>query len=856
MNVLSSLAAGLASRYDIEREIGRGGMATVYLARDVRHDRHVALKVLDPELGAVLGAERFLSEIRVTANLQHPNLLPLFDSGNVGGLLFYVMPFVEGENLRHRMDRERQLPIDEAVRIAVCIASALDYAHRHGVIHRDLKPENILLHDGQPLVADFGIALAVSNAGGARVTQTGLSLGTPQYMSPEQATGDRGIDARTDIYSLGAVTYEMLAGEPPHVGTTAQAIIARLMTEEPRSLTAARRSVPAHVDAAVRCALEKLPADRFATAAQFAEALQGRGAALPTASHTTAVATPRSARARVVPWAVAGTLGLLAIVAGSGWWRAAQAPPPPRPIITQLLPPAGHEFASGAQFAVSNDGRRIAFVARANDGSTSMWLQSLDTVEAAELKGTEGASRPFWSPDDASIGFFARGSLRTMSAVGGSIRTLCRAPNPSGGVWSDDGAIYFQSAPRTPVRRVPASGGECAAIDTVFASRPFRVPGQRRLVMGGMPARILDLESRRFTPIQVMTGSPGDRIFAPPNYLLYTEQALFAAPFDLTTGAPVGEPRRVLPEIASPGGRTEISVSPAGVLAARLAAGSGSRLAVVNRRGEILDSSIVAPRHWNAAVSRDGRRIATSGWGLTVHDPERGTETVMTEDLSGSRPAVNVPIWSARDSVILFAPASGGIWAWRLTDGTRVRLIETRLRITLNDLSADGRLLLGTRAASDSVGYSDIVAFDLVTKELRQLISATANLSGARLSPDGRWIAYVSDERGRRELYLRPFHGPGAPIPISIAGGFSPHWRGDGAELFFLSPQGVIMSIATAALPRVGRATAVFGSQGLQIADERMDVWPDGQRFLVRIPPPPSSRALTIVQNWTGLLSR
>ena len=234
-------------------------MATVYLARDVKHDRRVALKVLNPELGAVLGVERFLSEIRVTANLQHPNLLPLFDSGEADGLLFYVMPFVEGESLRAKLAREKQLPIDEAIRIATAIAGALDYAHRHGVIHRDLKPENILLHDGQPLIADFGIALAVSNAGGARVTQTGLSLGTPQYMSPEQATGDRGIDGRTDIYSLGAITYEMLAGEPPHVGNTAQAIIARLMTEDPRPLTVARRSVPPYVDDAVQRALEKLP---------------------------------------------------------------------------------------------------------------------------------------------------------------------------------------------------------------------------------------------------------------------------------------------------------------------------------------------------------------------------------------------------------------------------------------------------------------------------------------------------------------------------------------------------------------------------------------------------------------------
>src|SRR3954467_15758719 len=214
MDELIRLTTALADRYEIEREIGKGGMATVYLARDLRHDRPVALKLLNPELGAVLGVERFLSEIRVTANLKPPNLLPLFDSGEVDGLLFYVMPYVAGETLRARLTRERQLPLDEALRIVISICGAVGHAHRHGGIHRDLKPENILLNDGQPLVADFGIALAVSHAGGARVTQTGLSLGTAQYMSPEQATGDRAIDQRTDIYSLGALTYEMLAGEP------------------------------------------------------------------------------------------------------------------------------------------------------------------------------------------------------------------------------------------------------------------------------------------------------------------------------------------------------------------------------------------------------------------------------------------------------------------------------------------------------------------------------------------------------------------------------------------------------------------------------------------------------------------
>src|SRR5215210_8086898 len=270
----SHLQVALADRYRVERELGQGGMATVYLAQDRKHDRKVAIKVLRPELAAVIGAERFLREIKTIATLQHPHILGLIDSGEVNGTAYYVMPFVEGESLRDRLQREKQLPIADAVRLATEVASALDYAHRHNVIHRDIKPENVLLHDGSALVADFGIALAVSSAGGgARMTETGMSLGTPHYMSPEQAMGDRDITARADVYALGCVTYEMLIGDPPFTGSTAQAIVAKVMTAEPVGLIEQRRSVPPPVEDAVLTALQKLPADRFATAAEFAAAL-------------------------------------------------------------------------------------------------------------------------------------------------------------------------------------------------------------------------------------------------------------------------------------------------------------------------------------------------------------------------------------------------------------------------------------------------------------------------------------------------------------------------------------------------------------------------------------------------------
>ena len=315
---IDRVAAALSDRYRIERELGAGGMATVYLAHDLRHDRDVAIKVLRPELAAALGGERFLAEVKITARLDHPHILTLIDSGEVNGTLFYVMPFVRGESLRARLMRERQLGVNDALDIAKQVASALDYAHRQGVIHRDIKPENILLHEGDAFLTDFGIALAVSEAGGDRLTGTGLSLGTPSYMSPEQAAGDRHLDARSDIYALGAVTYEMLAGEPPVTGPTVQAIIARLMTERPTALRVLRDNVPAAVDAAVMRALDKTPSDRFATAREFADALV-RG------SNATATTSLPAARLRWQRLALAAGLVLLVAAAFLIWRRGVPA---------------------------------------------------------------------------------------------------------------------------------------------------------------------------------------------------------------------------------------------------------------------------------------------------------------------------------------------------------------------------------------------------------------------------------------------------------------------------------------------------------------------------------------------------
>jgi len=425
------LTDALADRYRLERELGAGGMATVYLAEDLKHHRSVAIKVLRPELSAILGTERFLKEIQLTASLQHPNILPLFDSGSAEGLLYYVMPFVAGETLRTRLKREGQLPIPEAIRIATAVGAGLDYAHRYGAVHRDIKPENVLLTEDSVLVADFGIALAVRDAGGARLTESGLSLGTPQYMSPEQAAAERAIDARTDVYSLAAVLYEMLAGEPPFTAPTTQGIIAKLLTQPPVHLRVLRNTVPPALDAAVARALAKAPADRFPTCRAFADAL----AATTPAAGRTVVLPSNPQRSRVVV-----RLGIAALVslALTGAWLGLQ-----RTAGRATRSGAGVTLRDRTQLtttghartpAISPDGKQFAYIAtRCSDTGCTSAIEVQDVggsvarriLEAPADAALYGLS---WSPDRRHLimvgAFDGRKGYWLLSALGGLPRQL------------------------------------------------------------------------------------------------------------------------------------------------------------------------------------------------------------------------------------------------------------------------------------------------------------------------------------------------------------------------------------------------------------------------------------------------
>src|SRR4051812_39201026 len=545
-------------------------MATVYLAHDVKHDRKVAIKVLKPELAAVLGADRFVVEIKTTAALQHPHILPLFDSGTADGQLYYVMPYIDGETLRTRLNRETQLAVPEAVRIAREVADALDYAHRHGVIHRDIKPENILLHDGRAMVADFGIALAVSAAAGGRMTETGLSLGTPHYMSPEQATAEKEITGRSDIYSLGSVLYEMLTGDPPHVGSTAQQIIMKIITEQAAPVTKARKSVPQNVAAAVAESLEKLPADRFDSAKEFADALINPSFDGPVGTHgTTAFARARAGSSRGPLFGALSLCVLLLAVAIVGWMRPAPALGVSRQRIVLWRYWLESPIAAGAeheatQADIAPDGSSIVFTD--SSGGGFRLLRKLRNESAATpIAGTEGAVSPFFSPDGKWIGYRTiDGRLRKVPVDGGGSITVTEDGDLTSmtATWMDDGSIVYASRDRG-LSRIDAVGGASRRINSNGLRHPrtylhvASLPGSKGFLFTDCPGncaleavlRVFDFKgdsSRMLVKKAVGIG------FSSSGQLLYTDHAggLYAMGFDPDRLTPTSAAVPVIDDVA------------------------------------------------------------------------------------------------------------------------------------------------------------------------------------------------------------------------------------------------------------------------------------------------------------------
>ncbi|MDB5937297.1 MAG: protein kinase [Massilia sp.] len=873
--------------YSIERELGSGGMATVYLAHDTKHDRKVAIKVLHAELAAVLGAERFLQEITVTANLQHPHILGLIDSGIIGegelqGRPYYVMPFVSGESLRQRLDKEQQLPVRDAVRIASEVANALDYAHRQGVIHRDIKPENILLHDGSAIVADFGIALAVTQAGGARMTQTGLSLGTPSYMSPEQAMGERTITARSDIYSLGAVTYEMLSGEPPFTGPTVQAVVARVMTEEPRALTAQRRNVPPNVAAAVAHALEKVPADRFGSAHEFAEALNDPSFALSAAS----TSGTRSRSTRRPEWLFYAVCALAILGTGTSLW-AWMRPAPPKPVLryTMVFDSAEAMLRSaewGGRLAISPDGSRLAYI---GGPGAQLLIRSRNELHATAIPGTEGAYTPFFSPDGQRVGIITGQNLQIVSVGGGAPVTVTDSLVDIGGAsWGPDGFIYADGAGFGGLMRVEAkpravpklftaldtAGGE---IDHMW---PAVLPNGKGVLFTDTFGGASGSKTKSTYTIAVAEIPSGKhRVilenaiyarYATSGHLLYVTpgRTVMMVAFDQSSMKVTGEPTTLVEGMRlGPAGSTDLAVSETGTLVYGTSTGTAKeQLVWITRDGK---ASPVDPG-WEGeflfpTISPDGRQLAVvrkvdaQTIDLWIKQLDRGPSIKLTE--GGS----NVfPTWKPDGQSVTFSSNRAGshdLWTKR-ADGSAPAVLQFSDKRSVFGArwSPDGTWLIyqtdgGEAGLGDILGVrpgSDRTPVPLVATRFTEVAPS--------LSPDGRWLAYTSNESGRYEIYVVPFPNTGAAKwAISTRGGTEPQWSHSGKELFYRDREGNLVAVTIRTMPAfsIGGSTALFSAAAFA-SDEFGAVYavaPDDQRFLmIRANAANGSDQLIVVDNW------
>ncbi|UCC74188.1 MAG: protein kinase, partial [Gemmatimonadota bacterium] len=839
--------------YRIVRELGSGGMATVYRAEDLKHERQVAIKVLRPELAAVLGADRFLQEITTTARLQHPHILPLLDSGQAEGLLYYVMPYIEGETLRDKLNRERQLSIEEAVRITTEVADALDYAHRRSVIHRDIKPENILLHEVRPLVADFGIALAVSEAAGGRITETGLSLGTPQYMSPEQATAEKDLTHRSDIYSLGCVLYEMLTGDPPHTGTSAQQIMRKVVTDEATPITDLRKSVPPNVAAATAKSLEKLPADRFESARTFAEALADPTFTTPTTWVVSGVAETRERWNRL-------TVGLVAVAVvatlTSVWaWLRPVARDVDRPVVEFYLDPPDATMSFSFSLALSPDGRRLVCVVETDEGSV-LYQRMLDERDWRIIPGTEGAYWPFFSPDGEWLGFVSsqEGAIKRVPVGGGSAHTIARFDGGvEGASWGPKNTVVFSAAEmasgkqRLPVFRVTVDGGvperlttRDTALGEMGCRDPHYLPGGEVVLFTGVNplfqtvVAALSLESgtmSRLTPGMTPQSDGAGRVV-----YVTSDGTAVAQTFNPQTLALEGSPRPIAEGIAIAGGIiASYTVSSDGSLAYLSESAQGGQLLLVSREGETrpLFSSGVGSSVGSPRFSPTGDRIA---FGLDrdvwVYSLAEGT----ARRLSFEGPSTD-PAWTSDGRSIGYSVGGEGDGSFaslylRAADGT-----GSAEQI----LASDRDLWQMDFAPGDSevVMYS---MFNVFRASLGSdsgpvaLMETEAFVEHPTLSPDGRWLAYKSNESGINEVYVRSYPDMGPPTVVSIGGGNAPAWSADGREIFYWG-RGRIMAASVrydGSRLTVVERTELFRAGSFRWGWNRnYDVHPNGQEFVM-----------------------
>jgi Tol biopolymer transport system component len=890
--------------YEIQASIGAGGMGEVYRARDTRLDRTVAIKILPPQFaGDPTLRERFDREARLISSLSHPHICSLFDVGEQHGVAFLVVEHLEGETLASRLEKGR-LPLEQALKFAVQLAGALDAAHRAGVVHRDVKPGNVMLVKTGAKLLDFGLARSeplLSAVHGssllpttpAAVTAQGTILGTLQYMSPEQLDGAEA-DARSDIFAFGALVYEMVTGRKAFEGKTQASLIAAIMSADPPSIATLQPVAPAALDRVIRKCLAKDPDERWQTAKDLADELNWIGradstaeAAVPARS-SPAAAPVRSSRETVL-WIAAAILGVAlvgAIIAARAGYLAPQAE---RPLLyrSSLILPQGASMegvAPGRRVALSPDGRFVAFVAMSNDRSRVLWVRKTDTGVSTALPGTDGANNPFWSPDSRFIGYVAQGRLKKVEASGGPPVTLANEATAVGGTWNRDDVIVYAARPG-PLSRVSASGGAPVAITTaekgtVHSDPAFLGDGRHFLYQvsqlatgdaAGVYVGSLDAREKPKKLLSITSNAIASR-----GYLLFArDRTLMAQPFDEAklqlSGAPtvIGDDLEVgsLPVSAS------FSVSGTGTLVYRTGAAIvRTQLAWFGRSGARLESVSEVADQMTVQLSADGAHVVTSGLDSTRNtrdlwtvDIKRNLRTRFTFDAADEMS----PVWSADGRDVFFGSRRRGrldIYKKAASGaGTETELItDNQNNLYPTSVSRDGKFLLFFTGNALSPTGNDIWVLPLAgDAKPRPFLQTEFNEYYPEISPDGRWVAYGSNESGRNEIYVAPFPGPGGKWQVSQGGGAYPRWRGDSAEIYFQSPDGPLMAATVD-----GRGAAFVVGEVKRLFEPRMRnvgfagsnahnfaVSPDGQRFLIALTEDSATEPpITFVANWSAAL--
>jgi serine/threonine protein kinase len=868
--------------YEITSRIGAGGMGEVWRATDTRLGRSVAIKVLPAEFAANDHWRlRFEREARAISSLNHPHICTLYDVGREGDADFIVMELLEGESLADRLART-PLPVAETLRVGAQIGDALDRAHRAGIVHRDLKPGNVMLTKSGAKLLDFGLAKSSANApadptastamatAAKPLTQEGTILGTFQYMAPEQLEGLEA-DPRTDIFALGALLYEMATGRRAFSGTSKTSLIASIVGSEPTPISQIQPLTPPAFEHVVEKCLAKDPEKRWQSAFDVAEELRW----VSEAGSSAGVATKTLRRRKRREW-LWWSAALLAAIAVAAYFALRKPVAPPR-IETSIVPPEGVSFSyvAGA-VSLSPDGRNLAFIGRSANGPPQVWVRSLASSAAHPLAGTDDAEFPRWSPDGKSIAFIQRVHLMRVGADGGAPETICEVGGRHAGLaWAPNGMLFWGDS--GDLAAVPASGGKRQVVipggDQITTSPAILPDGKHllftRLRGSSEPDAVyvatLDLKQQK----RVLDGVYSNAAYVAPGWILYSRDGdLRAQRFDLGKLEVSGDPIRLADHVQYDADTKSafFTVSDDGTLVYAEGEGAGkTQLVWVGRDGKELGALAPPAMYYSPRMSHDGKRVGvdisddqTAKGDIWMFDLVRNTSTRVTFDPVNE----SAPTFSPDDKQIaMLSEKLGSLDLFRrATSGAGMEeplVTDTSFKIPLS-ISPDGRWLAFVSAERGKSQW-DLLVVDLTTKAVKPLLNTPFNEWAASFSPDGKWIAYSSDETGKQEVYVQEFPESNGKIIVSRGGGRAPRWRGDGRELYYLSPDRKMMAVPITYAPQFdsGLPQPLFGNVDLRDlpVNAQYDVAADGSRFLLnRAVGEQGSRPLTIVQNWTAAL--